>query len=119
MNPAARRCLDAGPTAGSPVRIADCDRSAAQRWTLNGPDAVITGNAGLCLDASGGNSADGTSLILWTCSGSPNQRWTLQPNGSITGVGGKCVDVAEGSTAAGARLQLWTCNNSGAQRWTM
>ncbi|WP_063757053.1 glycosyl hydrolase family 95 catalytic domain-containing protein [Lentzea aerocolonigenes] len=113
VNPAARRCLDAAATSGSQVRIADCDRGTAQRWTLNGANGSITGNGGLCLDASGGSSADGTSVIVWSCSGSPNQKWSLQANGSITGIGGKCLDVT------GTRVQLWSCNGSGAQRWTL
>jgi hypothetical protein len=33
---------------------------------------------GLCLDATGGATANGTKLILWSCSGSANQRWTLR-----------------------------------------
>ncbi|NKE60501.1 glycoside hydrolase family 95 protein [Lentzea sp. PSKA42] len=119
VNPSARRCLDAAATSGSQVKIADCDRGAAQRWALTASGGAITGNGGMCLDASGGSSADGTGVIMWACSGSANQKWSLQPNGSITGIGGKCLDVAGGSTATGARLQLWSCNDSGAQRWTM
>ncbi|NUT48492.1 MAG: hypothetical protein HOV94_14460, partial [Saccharothrix sp.] len=113
VNPAARQCLDAAATSGSQVRIAGCDRGVGQRWNLNGSGGAITGNGGLCLDASGGSSADGTSVILWTCSGSANQKWSLQANGSITGIGGKCLDLT------GTRLQLWSCNGSGAQKWTM
>ena len=28
-------------------------------------------------DAQGGGTADGTQLVIWTCSGAANQRWTL------------------------------------------
>ncbi|WP_436494327.1 glycosyl hydrolase family 95 catalytic domain-containing protein [Actinokineospora sp. HUAS TT18] len=119
VNPQSSRCMDAGATNGASVQIANCAQGVAQRWTLNGPTGSITGNGGRCLDASGGSSADGTQVILWTCTGSANQKWTLNSNGTITGVGGKCLDVTGGATAAGTRLQLWTCNGSGAQKWIL
>ncbi|UOX93296.1 hypothetical protein MUY14_21290 [Amycolatopsis sp. FBCC-B4732] len=28
----------------------------------------------MCLDATGQDTANGTALILWTCSGQPNQQ---------------------------------------------
>jgi hypothetical protein len=34
-------------------------------------------NAGKCLDATGASSANGTQLIIWTCGGGANQRWSL------------------------------------------
>ena len=34
-------------------------------------------NGTKCLDANGASSADGTQLIIWTCHGGANQRWTL------------------------------------------
>jgi hypothetical protein len=34
-------------------------------------------NAGLCLAASGGATANGTKMVLWTCDGSSGQKWTL------------------------------------------
>ncbi|WP_209645815.1 RICIN domain-containing protein [Kibdelosporangium banguiense] len=30
----------------------------------------------LCRDLSGGGTPNGTRLILWTCQGNANQRWT-------------------------------------------
>ncbi|HVK26683.1 MAG TPA: glycoside hydrolase N-terminal domain-containing protein [Actinokineospora sp.] len=119
VNPASARCMDAGATNGAPVQIADCVGGVTQKWTLNGPTGSITGNAGRCLDASGGSSADGTAVILWTCGTQNNQKWTLNANGTITGTGGKCLDVTSGGTAAGTKLRLWTCNGSAAQKWIL
>jgi hypothetical protein len=31
----------------------------------------------LCLDATGQATGNGTKLVLWTCNGQANQRWTL------------------------------------------
>jgi hypothetical protein len=33
--------------------------------------------SGLCVDASGNGTANGTKIILWSCAGSANQHWTL------------------------------------------
>ncbi|WP_229068141.1 ThuA domain-containing protein [Actinoplanes sp. DH11] len=86
---------------------------------LGGPSPVtsgpITGLAGKCLDVSGGATADGTKIQLWTCNGSAAQKWTRQ--GSTLRAQGKCLDVAGGGTANGTKAQLWTCNGSGAQNW--
>jgi len=119
VNPGSALCMDAASTAGSRLQISDCNRSAGQRWTLNGPTGSITGNAGLCMDAAGGSSADGTAVVLWGCSGAANQKWTLNQDGTITGIGGKCLDVTGGATTAGTKLELWTCNGSAAQRWAL
>ncbi|SCE41565.1 glucosylceramidase [Streptomyces sp. DvalAA-14] len=32
---------------------------------------------GSCLDATGGNSADGTPLEIWDCDNGANQQWNL------------------------------------------
>ena len=71
----------------------------------------ITGAAGKCVDVSGGGTADGTKVQLWTCTGSANQQWTV--NGDTLRALGKCLDVAGGSTANGTQVQLSTCNGTG------
>ncbi len=51
-----------------PVQSANCT------WV-----GSITGNqSGLCLDATGVGTANGTPLELWTCNGGSNQQWTLR-----------------------------------------
>ncbi|MER5268805.1 ThuA domain-containing protein [Actinosynnema sp. NPDC002837] len=74
----------------------------------------ITGASGKCVDVSGGNTADGTRLQLWTCNGGVNQRWTV--NGSTLRALDKCMEVS--GTANAAAVRLWTCNGSGGQNWT-
>ncbi|MBL0885169.1 glycosyl hydrolase family 95 catalytic domain-containing protein [Myceligenerans indicum] len=118
VNPASNLCMTASGRGGA-ARIENCDRGPDQRWLLGGASGPITAGGGLCLDASGGSSANGTPVILWTCSGSANQQWTLNADGSITGVGGKCLDVPGGSSNPGTELELWTCNSSLAQKWVM
>jgi len=42
-------------------------------------NGTITGvQSGLCLDATGAGTANGTLIELWTCNGASNQHWTHQ-----------------------------------------
>jgi glucosylceramidase len=94
--------------------------SATFTWTGTqnggGSSGAITGLAGKCVDVAGANTADGTTVALWTCNGTGAQLWTRAADGTIRALG-KCLDVSGGSTANGARVQLWTCNGTGAQQW--
>lgn len=76
----------------------------------------ITGPGGKCVDVSGGSTADGAKIQLWTCNNGANQQWTV--NGNTLRAFSKCMTVAGGSTANGTPVQLFTCNGSGAQNWT-
>ncbi|MFI6025394.1 ThuA domain-containing protein [Amycolatopsis magusensis] len=70
------KCLSvAGSTDGSPVQLSACNGGGAQNWAAQSDGTLRSG--GKCLDANGGSTADGTQLIIWTCHGGTNQRWTL------------------------------------------
>ncbi|MEV0345169.1 RICIN domain-containing protein [Nonomuraea sp. NPDC050680] len=72
-----------------------------------------------CLDVNGRGTADGSSVIIWDCSGQNKQQWRLNSDGSITAVGAnKCLDIPSNSTANGTKLQIWTCHGGSNQRWT-
>jgi hypothetical protein len=59
-------------------------------------DGTITGvQSGLCLDANGAATANGTKIILWSCNGQANQRWT---QATSTATGGPCDLYAAGGT---------------------
>lgn len=80
-------CLAAGgTTANSAVLVRDCAGTgtggavtdASKLWTYNTTTkAMVNQASGLCLDVPGSNSANGTALIVYTCTGNPNQQWTL------------------------------------------
>lgn len=81
----------------------------------------ITGSTGQCLDDSGSGTANGNPILLWGCTGNPNQRWTLTGNGTAPGtVGalGKCLDVPGSATTAGSYVDLSDCTGSAGQQWT-
>jgi hypothetical protein len=42
--------------------------------SANASAAQIVGIGGKCLNVQGGGSADGTPIILWPCSGTPNEQ---------------------------------------------
>ena len=79
------------------------------------PAGAITGLAAKCVDDNASSIANGTAVQLWTCNGSPAQRWTVQ-NGTLRALG-KCMDVNGSGTANGTVVQLWDCNGTGAQTW--
>ena len=49
-----------------------------QQWNVNANGTVTGVQSGLCLDANGAATANGTKLILWSCNGGTNQQWTLR-----------------------------------------
>jgi type 1 glutamine amidotransferase len=70
------KCMTAtGTTDGALVQLATCNGSAGQNWTTGTNGALVA--SGKCLDANGASSANGTQLIIWSCHGGTNQRWTL------------------------------------------
>ncbi|WP_165956550.1 ThuA domain-containing protein [Kribbella antibiotica] len=75
----------------------------------------ITGPGGKCADVSGGSTADGTKIQLWTCTNGANQQWTAAAGDTFRALG-KCMTAA--GTTNGVPVQLSTCNGSAAQKWT-
>jgi GH25 family lysozyme M1 (1,4-beta-N-acetylmuramidase) len=89
---------------------------AAPNAGTAGPVKQVGGSA-KCLDDPSGNTANGTTIQLWSCTGKSNQSWTVVQDGTLR-TGGKCLQTAGNSTASGAKLQLEPCNvNDGLQMW--
>ena len=93
-------------------------------WTvLAAPNAGTAGTvkqvggSGRCLDDPSGNTANGTVIQVWSCTGKSNQSWTVVQDGTLR-TGGKCLQTAGNSTATGTKLELEPCNvNDGLQMW--
>jgi lysophospholipase L1-like esterase len=100
--------------------------AAAAGWitapaAVGGPTAGATGQVGsgvpgMCLDVSGGNSADGTAVQLWGCNHSAAQSWTVYSDGTLRALG-KCLAATGGGSADGTTVQLSACDGSGAEVW--
>ena len=74
-------CMDdkASGGSGSPVILWSCNRSSGETWTHNSRgEYVLKAHGGtLCLDDPGYSTKNGTQLIVYTCKGGANQRWSL------------------------------------------
>jgi hypothetical protein len=75
----------------------------------------------LCAVVEGGNTASGTPVIAYSCSGGPEDQWSWV-GGQLQGIGtanGKamCLDVKGGGTTPGTLVDLWPCNGGSNQQW--
>jgi hypothetical protein len=68
------------------------------------------------------STADGATVLQYTCSGRTNQQWQLRDvNGYVQVVArhsGKCLDVTSASTADGAAVVQYACGSGTNQQWT-
>jgi len=77
-------CMQAGTSgasvqAGAPVIIAACGSSITQQWSLDAAGTITSAaDPGLCLDAAGAGTGNGTAVDVWYCNGATNQLWTRQ-----------------------------------------
>ena len=77
--------------------------------------AGALGQAGRCIDVSGGAAVAGAAVAASACSGSPGQRWNVQPDGLVVGLGGLCLTLGPGGTPA----TLAACTGAPGQTWTL
>jgi endoglucanase len=85
---------------------------------------VVNQADGLCADATGWGTANGTKLQQWACGNrSANQSWQFQPAGggaykvANRNAPGEVWDVAGAATASGSPVQLWTYAGGTNQQW--
>jgi len=80
----------------------------------------VAGNAPyVCASVQGGNTANGTPVLLYSCGDGPPQQWNYN-NGQLTGIGtangvSTCLEV--NGTAAGSPVVLSACNGAVSQQW--
>lgn len=107
------------------------NNSQAQRWFIrdSGAGYYLQSTLGnWVLDLSGGNTADGAAIRLYTPNGTASQLFVVSSSDVniatgvsmiITSVANKklVMDVTSASTANGARVQLYSSNNTNAQKY--
>ncbi|MEU9919151.1 ricin-type beta-trefoil lectin domain protein [Streptomyces sp. NPDC051001] len=81
----------------------------ATAGALKADAGPITGLAGKCIDVQGSQTADGTPIQLYTCTGSNAQKW--ERTGDVLKAFGKCA------AANGTQVQLAVCDGSQAQKF--
>ena len=107
------------------------NNSQAQRWFIRDSGAgyyLQSAIGNWVLDLSGGNTADGAAIRLYTPNGTASQLFVVSSSDVnitagvsmiITSVANKklVTDVTGASTANGARVQLYSSNNTNAQKY--
>lgn len=107
------------------------NNSQAQRWFIRDSGAGYYLQSALgnwVLDLSGGNTANGAAIRLYTPNGTASQLFVVSSSDVniatgvsmiITSVANKklVTDVTSASTANGARVQLYSSNNTNAQKY--
>ncbi|PWK83820.1 dienelactone hydrolase family protein [Lentzea atacamensis] len=80
--------------------------------------SLVGAASGKCADVEGVSQANGARLLLWTCNGQVNQRWTQTAAGELRVYDNpKCMDA--GASAQGTRVTINACNGGNSQKWTV
>jgi hypothetical protein len=115
------KCVDDtanGSANGTKVELWTCDMTAAQNWAFSNGELIHNGK---CMnDNNGGGS--GSKVILYRCTGAPNELWTHKPNGEYVlkaRNGTLCLDDPGYSTKNGTQLMVYTCKDTVNQRWSL
>ncbi|MFC9508342.1 family 43 glycosylhydrolase [Streptomyces sp. NPDC057002] len=116
---------DGTPNFGTPLALGGT-RPGPSGETAATPTsyALVNRNSGKCLDVNGGNTADGTDALQWSCTGGANQKWRIEDLGDDTSrlvnvATGKVLDTADCSAADGADLRQWSWLNNKCQRYRL
>jgi len=110
------KCVEAA--GGRTVQLDDCNRSAAQTWSLPSDGTVRA--LGKCLDVRGGGTANRTPVQLFQCNGTGAQQWRQRDDGTwLNPQSGRCLDAENGSWANGTGLIIWDCHATVNQRWQL
>ncbi len=72
------KCLDGdGLQPNQPAKLWDCHGGTNQKWNRDPAGRLVSvGNPNVCVDVSGGASANGARLMMYSCHTGTNQKWT-------------------------------------------
>jgi len=90
----------------------------AQNWSFSNDEFIHNGK---CLNDQG-NGGIRSKVILWTCNGASNEKWSELANGEIrlhSHNGELCLDDPAYSTKNGTQLIVYTCKVSANQKWSL
>jgi hypothetical protein len=105
---------------GAELIIWGCNHGdSAQYWTWNSSGELE--HDGMCANDPG-YGGSGSKLILWSCTGTSNERWSHVTFGrfklNYSSKGALCLDDPGYSTSNGTRLMVYKCNGGGNQDWS-
>ena len=90
----------------------------AENWTFSNGEFVHNGS---CLNDKG-SGGSGTKVILYSCNGGSNEKWSELANGEIklqAHGGTLCLDDPRSSTKNGTQLIVYKCQGSTNQKWSL
>ena len=116
------KCLDDKGNSSS-------NRAVVVIWSCSGSDPAENwkfasnefSHNGLCLNDQG-NGGSRSKVILWTCNGAANEKWSELANGEIrlqSHNNTLCLDDPAFSTKNGTQLIVYTCHDSANQKWKL
>jgi Ricin-type beta-trefoil lectin domain len=90
----------------------------AENWSFSNGEFRHNGK---CLNDQG-NAGSGGHVILYSCNGGSNEKWSELANGELklqAHGGTLCVDDPRSSTKNGTQLIVYTCHDSANQKWSL
>ena len=121
----AMTCAITGLTQGAAYTITvitrttagDSGASAPAIFTAQPTGPIVSGDrSAKCVDDSGDSAVNDTRIVMWDCTGSAEQAWTVAPDGTMQ-VNGKCMDIYRDQKANKSMVELWTCTGGANQQW--
>jgi Ricin-type beta-trefoil lectin domain len=101
------------------VQIWSCGANdQAENWKFSSNELIHNGK---CLNDQG-NAGSGGHVILYSCNGGSNEKWSELANGELklqSHGGAYCLDDPRSSTTNGTQLIVYTCHDSANQKWSL
>ena len=101
------------------IQIWNCSSTDhAENWTFSSGEFKHNGK---CLNDQG-NGGIRSHVILWTCNGASNEKWSELANGELklqSHGGTLCLDDPRSSTTNGTQLIVYTCTDNANQKWSL
>jgi hypothetical protein len=101
------------------VQIWNCSSTdQAENWTFSNGEFKHNGK---CLNDQG-NGGIRSHVILWSCNGASNEKWSELANGELklrSHGGTLCLDDPRSSTKNGTQLIVYTCTDNANQKWSL
>jgi len=98
------------------VQIWNCVNSASQQWAFSGGEIR---HGSMCMDDKATGDS-GSPVILWHCTGAPNQTWSHKADGEyVLKANGLCLDDPAYSTRNGTQLVMYRCSGRANQQWSL
>jgi Ricin-type beta-trefoil lectin domain len=98
------------------ILISTCSEAASQQWSFSRGELK---HGSMCMNAKG-TGRSGSLVILWECTGAPNEIWSHNSAGEyVLKATGLCLDDPAYSTTNGTQLIMYRCKDTANQKWSL